>query len=219
MIHDLQKRILFAVLGTIVFIFGSQGTQQYQVIASPLDDDALSIADLPSAEFLTEGDLSDDDGPIGHSEAIDRYINHPQTKEMIRYGKRHAGASRGLCLRGVKKAMFQGGKFFNSYPGVAWAVKFGPEMERVRFTDIYADAGYRSRIDENMENVPVGCIVLYKGVNLRADRNAKYGHIEIRTADGFVSDYFSARPRTGAWERTSGNNRQVTGVFCKIQSL
>lgn len=148
--------------------------------------------------------------------AMTSYSSHPRTQAMIRYGKKYAGLARGFCLRGVKRAMTYGGRYFSSYPGVAWATNFGPELGRVAFSDIYANGEYRRRIQESMLHVPIGCIVVYRGINLKLDRNAKYGHIEIRTTDGFVSDYFSSRPRTGSWARYAGNNREVKGVYCRI---
>jgi hypothetical protein len=149
------------------------------------------------------------------AELMERYSKHPKTNAMVRYGINHATHSRGLCLRGVKRAMTYGGRYFMKYPGVAAAVNFGPELKRIAFRDILRD-DFRKEIARSMTNIPLGCIAVYKGVNLHADRNAKYGHIEIRTLNGFVSDYQATKPRTGSWDRTEGNNRRLISVFCKV---
>jgi hypothetical protein len=205
--HDLHRRIIFSAATTLALTLASSGAAQSL--------DATESEALNEEEQSLEDEFSADQGTMFSTE-MDNYTNHPKTRAMIKYGKDHAGPSQGLCLRGVKKAMTYGGEFFTSYPGVAWAVKFGPEMRRVHFSDIYARSSYRTSINESMENVPLGCVVVYKGVNLNADRNAKYGHIEIRTPGGFVSDFFASHPRTGSWTRTEGHNRRVTGVYCKI---
>lgn len=63
------------------------------------------------------------------------------------------------------------------------------------------------------ESAPAGAVLVYKGINTRADKNAKYGHVEVRTPIGYVSDYFSDNPRTG--KGSVGRNRQLIGVMIK----
>ncbi len=180
-----------------------------------IDDEQANGQGTSESEEAAEFSL-DESLVYSEGDAMARYSAHPQTKAMISYGIRNATRSKGLCLRGVKKSMTYGGKYFSEYPGVAWAVKFSPELRRIKFTDIYAQSSYRQQIKTSMTKVPVGCVVIYQAIDINADKNAKYGHIEIRTKDGFVSDYFSNNPRTGSWSRSAGRNRQVQNVFCKI---
>jgi hypothetical protein len=153
-----------------------------------------------------------------YHEKLKSYSNGQPVKSMIRYAdaNRESGST-GLCLRYVKKAMLNGGRFFPAYPGEVAARKFGPQMENVEFENILEMADYRTKIQSSMKNIPVGCIAIYSYMNINADKNAKYGHIEIRTADGFESDYISSMPRTGSWTSTAGRNRKLIGVYCKVK--
>lgn len=63
------------------------------------------------------------------------------------------------------------------------------------------------------ESAPPGAVLVYKGINTRGDKNARYGHVEVKTAAGYVSDYYSANPRTGRGSK--GRNRQLIGVMIK----
>jgi hypothetical protein len=153
-----------------------------------------------------------------YQQKLTAYSNGQPVKGMIRYAdaNRESGAT-GMCLRYVKKAMLNGGRFFSSYPGEVAARKFGPYMENVNFENILEKSEYRAKIMSSMRNIPIGCVAVYSFININADKNAKYGHIEIRTPSGFESDYFSSNPRTGSWTATAGRNRKLTGVFCKVK--
>ncbi|HUD30035.1 MAG TPA: LysM peptidoglycan-binding domain-containing protein [Novosphingobium sp.] len=121
----------------------------------------------------------------------------------------------GKCYRYVKRALLNGGAV-GHYLGGEAANEAGPLLVREGFVDILglAAAGIRSPYD-----APVGAVIVYKATPTATDRNRIYGHIEIRTADGFASDYFSPRARTGARENglaiNSASGRVVCGVYVK----
>ena len=157
-------------------------------------------------------------GSGNYQSAISNYSNGQPVKGMIRYADANREpAATGMCLRYVKNAMLKGGRFFSSYPGEVAARKFGPQMENVKFQNILEIPEYRKNIQTSLKNIPLGCVAVYTYININADKNAKYGHIEIRTASGFESDYASALPRTGSWTATAARNRKLTGVYCKIK--
>jgi hypothetical protein len=50
------------------------------------------------------------------------------------------------------------------------------------------------------------------------DNNAQYGHIEIRTPNGFASDYYRPKARTGPVSNgLSGSGRRLIGVYVNPQ--
>ena len=121
----------------------------------------------------------------------------------------------GKCYRYVKRALLAGGAVDHYLGGVA-AVEAGPLLIKQGFVDILglAQAGIKSPYD-----APVGAVIVYKATPGATDKNRIYGHIEIRTEDGFASDYFSPRARTGARDNglvsNSSSGRAVLGVFVK----
>lgn len=123
--------------------------------------------------------------------------------------------SAGLCYRYVKRALLAGGAVDHYLGGVA-ACEAGPLLEREGFVDILglAGAGIASPYD-----APTGAVIVYKATATATDRNRIYGHIEIRTDDGFASDYFSASARTGAASNgltlVSPRGRAVSGIYVK----
>ncbi len=180
----------------------------YPSSCKPASSVANSEEIEPSRGGLSGGQLT---------EEIRKFTSSGNTKSMISYAQANKrSASTGMCLRYVKLAMLHGGKFFQSYPQEVAARNFGPQMKAVDFENILEYPEYRRAILGDMRKIPVGCVAVYGYININADRNAKYGHIEVRTTNGFVSDYFSALPRTGSWTSSAARNRKLTGVYCKI---
>jgi hypothetical protein len=119
-------------------------------------------------------------------------------------------ASSSECYRYVKQALQRAGVVSDYMPGVA-AMGAGPALEARGFTNILPGSNIRSPYD-----APVGAVLVYGAAPGATDRNARYGHIEIRTPNGFASDYFSPRARTGsAAEGLDGRGRVLIGVYVK----
>jgi len=93
------------------------------------------------------------------------------------------------CWRAVKNAMVEA-NVLDDRPTTKYAKQAGEELEqkfgfkKIDVTDPFA--------------APIGSILVYGG------RGA--GHVEIRTADGFVSDVVSARP----------SHRPLLGVYVRV---
>jgi hypothetical protein len=68
-------------------------------------------------------------------------------------------------------------------------------------------------------DAPPGAVLVYGAAPGATDKNSKYGHIEVRTRDGFASDYFSPNARTGAAENgMEGRGRVLIGVYTKPEN-
>lgn len=123
--------------------------------------------------------------------------------------------SAGLCYRYVKRALLAADAV-DHYLGGTAAIEAGPLLVQQGFIDILnlPAAAIRSPYD-----APEGAVIVYKATPTATDPNRIYGHIELRTADGFASDYFSPRARTGARENglvvNSASGRAVAGVYVK----
>ncbi len=94
------------------------------------------------------------------------------------------------CWKYVKDALLAA-EVVNSRPQSRWAGQAGDELCRVfGFTKLRITDPYKA---------PVGAVVVYAG--------ADGGHVEIRTADGFVSDFVShtayPRPLVGVYVKTT----------------
>ena len=120
--------------------------------------------------------------------------------------------SSSYCYRYVKQALQRSGAVADYLPGTA-ASGAGPALERRGFVNVLGrpGSGIRSPYD-----APKGAVLVYAAAPGATDRNARYGHIEIRTGDGFASDYHSARARTGpAANGLDGRGRVLIGVYVK----
>jgi LysM repeat protein len=126
---------------------------------------------------------------------------------------RAAGRSSiGRCYAWVKTALQQSGAVADYLPGVA-AKGAGPALEQRGFVNILNRPGANIR---SPYDAPKGAVLVYGAAPGAVDRNAKYGHIEIRTASGFASDYASANARTGgAANGLTGRGRTLIGVYVK----
>ena len=82
--------------------------------------------------------------------------------------------SQSECWHYVKHALFSAG-VVSSYPKTAYAAEAGDELMR--------SYGFKRLPIHDPYAAPVGAVLVYK--------NGSRGHVEIRTKDGFVSDYHS----------------------------
>lgn len=87
--------------------------------------------------------------------------------------------SRLRCWHYVKEALLAAGAV-SSYPKTAYAIEAGQELTR--------DYGFRQLPVRDPYAAPVGAVLIY-------GTRQGGGHIEIRTRDGFASDYHSKNPR------------------------
>ncbi|MBU6376668.1 MAG: hypothetical protein KGQ59_11770, partial [Bdellovibrionales bacterium] len=60
---------------------------------------------------------------------------------------------------------------------------------------------------KSLYDAPAGSVLIYDG--------GTYGHAEIRSNDGFVSDYFTKRARTGESGKPKGSSRRIIGIWIK----
>ncbi len=133
---------------------------------------------------------------LAKDEAVQRF--GPQASKF-RYDSRMLRAARiaeerarkhsiKLCWRYVKTALLEA-DVIESYPKTAYAKQAGDELTRKH--------GFRRLPIQDPFRAPVGSVLVYGG------RGA--GHVEIRTNDGFVSDFESATP----------SKRPLLGVYVK----
>ena len=92
------------------------------------------------------------------------------------------------CWRYVKTALVDA-NVISSYPKTAYAKQAGDEL--------VGEHGFRRLSIRDPFLAPVGSVLVYGG------RGA--GHVEIRTAGGFVSDFISQKP----------SKRPLLGIFVK----
>ena len=111
--------------------------------------------------------------PIVHPLAkIDPRID-PKLRRAATIAEERANAhSRAQCWHYVKEALVAAGAV-NSYPKSAYAYEAGQELTRVY--------GFKKLPTRDPYAAPLGAVLVYGG----------RGHVEIRTKDGFASDYFS----------------------------
>jgi hypothetical protein len=120
---------------------------------------------------------------------MDRSMN-PQLMRAATIAQERARAhSRSLCWRYVKEALLASGAV-SSYPKSAYAKEAGQELVN--------NYGFRKLSVRDPFKAPVGAVLVY-GARKAA------GHVEIRTKEGFVSDFRSKTP----------SPRPLLGVYAK----
>jgi hypothetical protein len=120
---------------------------------------------------------------------IDRHLD-PKLARAATIAQERANAhSRSLCWRYVKEALLASGAV-TSYPKSACAKEAGQELVQ--------SYGFKKLSVRDPFKAPVGSVLVY-GANKAA------GHVEIRTQDGFVSDFRSKTP----------SPRPLLGVYAK----
>ncbi len=125
-------------------------------------------------------------GPAG---AVARGINPSLMKAATIAQERAHAHSRSRCWQYVKEALLAAGAV-NSYPKTAYAKEAGAELVN--------SYGFRKLSVRDPYQAPVGSVIVY-GASKAA------GHVEIRTKDGFVSDFRSKIP----------SHRPLLGVYAK----
>ena len=99
----------------------------------------------------------------------------PKLREAAAIAQQNANPhSQGLCWRYVKQALVAAGAV-KSYPKTSYAIDAGNELVR--------DYGFTRLSVLNPYAAPLGAVLVYADL--------KRGHVEIRTKDGFASDYHS----------------------------
>jgi hypothetical protein len=97
--------------------------------------------------------------------------------------------STNLCWRYVKTALLAAGAV-DSYPKTVFAKQAAQELTR--------DYGFRKIWCRDPYRAPIGSVLVYGGSDA--------GHVEIRTAKGFASDFVSATPYL---------KRPLVGIYVK----
>ena len=142
---------------------------------------------ISSTAFANSHDPSDSDPAAINTEI------HSYDDQMIQAGEiAEANArsrSRRRCWRAVKNAMIKA-NVLDDRPTTKYAKQAGQELEE--------KYGFKKIEVSDPFEAPIGSVLVYGG------RGA--GHIEIRTADGFVSDFVSDHP----------SNRPLIGVYVRI---
>lgn len=99
----------------------------------------------------------------------------PKLRRAATIAEERANAkSKARCWHYVKEALLSAGAI-NSYPKTAYAAEAGEELAR--------DYGFKRLSIHDPYKAPLGAVLVYG--------NRTRGHVEIRTKDGFVSDYHS----------------------------
>lgn len=128
-------------------------------------------------------------GSFGSGLSTGSILNDPKMLQAARIAvsqaRRH---STRMCWRYVKTALLKA-EAVGSYPRTAYAKQAGSELER--------DFGFVKTGIQTPEAAPIGSVLVYGG------RGA--GHVEIRAAEGYVSDFVSAKP----------SPRPLIGVYVK----
>jgi hypothetical protein len=113
--------------------------------------------------------------PIVHPFAhVDPRINPKLMRAATIAEERANASSGGRCWHYVKTALMEAGAV-NSYPKTVFAAEAGAELVH--------SYGFTRLSMRDPYSAPIGSVIVYG--------NVPHGHVEIRTKDGFVSDYHS----------------------------
>ena len=114
------------------------------------------------------------DGRLHAAARIDPRMD-PRLSRAASIAEERANArSKMLCWRYVKEALLAAG-VVKSYPKTSYALEAGEELTR--------NYGFTRLSIRDPYSAPVGAVIVY--------RYGRGGHVEMRTRDGFVSDYHS----------------------------
>jgi hypothetical protein len=115
-------------------------------------------------------------GRIAHPLArIDSRLDRRLLRAATLADERANARSKERCWRYVKQALLAAGAV-SSYPKTAYAKQAGDELVR--------NYGFKKLSIRDPYAAPVGSVLVYSN-------GSSAGHVEIRTKDGFVSDYRS----------------------------
>ena len=106
---------------------------------------------------------------------VDRRIDPALLRAATIADERSHARSKKRCWHYVKEALLASGAV-SSYPRTAYACQAGEELVR--------SFGFRKLAVSDPYQAPLGAVLVYSHGN-------KAGHVEIRTKNGFVSDYHS----------------------------
>jgi len=113
--------------------------------------------------------------PIVHPFAkVDPRLDPKLVRAATLAEERANAHSQGACWHYVKHALVSAG-IIDSYPKTALAAEAGDELMR--------SYGFKRLPIHDPYKAPIGAVLVYG--------NKNRGHVEIRTKDGFVSDYHS----------------------------
>ena len=121
---------------------------------------------------------------------IDRHIDHKMMQAATIAQERAHAHSRSMCWHYVKEALLASG-VIDSRPK--------SELAKDAAQDLVSNYGFKRLSMSDPFAAPVGSVLVY-GANRAA------GHVEIRTRDGFVSDFNSKTP----------SHRPLLGVYAKL---
>ena len=120
---------------------------------------------------------------------IDRQVDPKLMRAATIAEERAHAHSRRQCWRYVKEALLASG-VIRSRPTTAYAKQAGQELVN--------NFGFKKLAVSDPYRAPIGSVLVYNA-------NRAAGHVEIRTKDGFVSDFRSKTP----------SRRPLLGVFVK----
>jgi hypothetical protein len=120
---------------------------------------------------------------------IDRQVDPKLMRAATIAEERAHAHSRRQCWRYVKEALLASG-VIRSRPTTAYAKQAGQELVN--------NFGFKELAVSDPYQAPIGSVLVYNA-------NRAAGHVEIRTKDGFVSDFRSKTP----------SRRPLLGVFVK----
>lgn len=166
----------------------------------------LKIKPAPQAAGLRES-MASQESEVAHLTgtgamllSFETYAKNAEVMKMIRVMKAKAGRPKGQCYRHAKVGLRAAGLVDRYLKGES-AKGAGRELEKSCFRNIMG-------LVRTPEAAPVGAILVYEG--------GRHGHLEVRTEDGFVSDYTSRIPRTGGG--AEGRNRVLKAVYVKFDT-
>lgn len=182
--------------------------------AKPATPPATAAATKPVVKEDRSAQSKHPEATVSKPPASDRI------QTAITYAMNHKFAkSQGKCLKYVKRALVAAG-YFSTYPGVEHAKDFGPTLQ---------NAGFKNLLETspgiNLGVAPHGSVIIYKPVEKQTKSDGKTisGHIEIKHADGYVSDFNGHNPCYGTNSKTLvspvvekyGVSFKVTGIWYK----
>jgi hypothetical protein len=122
--------------------------------------------------------------------SIDRHIDGRLMQAATIAQERAHAHSRSMCWHYVKEALLASG-VINSRPQ--------SELARDAAQDLVTNYGFKKLPVTDPFAAPVGSVIVY-------GTNRTVGHVELRTRDGFVSDFCSQTP----------SRRPLLGVYAKL---
>jgi hypothetical protein len=146
---------------------------------------ADSLYDKKTARPLTNTEV----GLFGPKATSYRYDSRMIRAAQIAQ-ERARSHSTSRCWRYVKQALLAAGAV-DSYPKTAYARQAADELP--------ASYGFKKLKTLDPTKAPVGAVLVYGGKDA--------GHVEIKTATGYVSDFQSDKPYT--------HKRPLIGIFVK----